>query len=68
MLLKPELVDATGPLQTCAGRAGGIDADIHATRDIFDDDETEYMLPLSMILLATIFSNSCPTLVNILVI
>ena len=44
MLLKPELVDAAGPLQTCAGRAGGIDAAIHAMRDIFDDDETEGML------------------------
>ena len=44
MLLKPELVEAAGPLQTCAGLAGGIDAAIHAMRDIFDDENTEGML------------------------
>ena len=29
-LLKPELVNATAPLQTCAGLSGGIEASIHA--------------------------------------
>ena len=43
-LLKPELVQATAPLQTCAGLAGGIEASIHAMRQMFMDENTEAIL------------------------
>ena len=43
-LLKSDLVDATAPLQTCAGIPGGIEASIHAMRRIFEDPETEAIL------------------------
>ena len=43
-VLKPELVDSTAPLQTCAGLKGGIEASIHAMRRIFDEPETEAIL------------------------
>ena len=43
-LLKPELVNATAPLQTCAGLSGGIEASIHAMRKIYEDEETEGIL------------------------
>ena len=43
-LIKPELVNATAPLQTCAGLSGGIEASIHAMRKIYDDEETEGIL------------------------
>jgi hypothetical protein len=44
MLLKPELVAVTAPLQTCAGLSGGIEASIHAMRRMFEDEETEAVL------------------------
>ena len=43
-LLKPELVAATAPLQTCAGIAGGIEASIHAMRRMYEDNNTEGIL------------------------
>ena len=43
-VLKPELVAATAPLQTYAGLAGGIEASIHAMRQIYEDEETEGIL------------------------
>ena len=43
-VLKPEMVRATAPLQTCAGLRGGIEASIHAMRQIFEDPETEAVL------------------------
>ena len=43
-LLKPELVAATAPLQTCAGLSGGIEASIHAMRRIYEDKDTEGIL------------------------
>ena len=43
-LVKPDLIDATVPLQTCAGVPGGIEASIHAMRKIFEDPETEGIL------------------------
>ena len=43
-LLKPDLVAATAPCQTCAGIPGGIEASIHAMRKIFNDAETEAVL------------------------
>ena len=36
--------DVTGALQLCAGQDAGIEAAIHAMRDIFIDDETEAIL------------------------
>ena len=36
-LLKPDLIEATSPLQTCAGLKGGIEASIHAMRRIYED-------------------------------
>ena len=36
-MLKPELVAATAPLQTCAGLTGGIEASIHAMRKMYED-------------------------------
>ena len=43
-LLKPELVSATAPTQTCAGIPGGIEASIHAMREMYDDPNTEGVL------------------------
>ena len=43
-LIRPDLIEATSPLQTCAGIAGGIEASIHAMRKIFEDSETEAIL------------------------
>ena len=43
-LLKPDLIEATAPLQTCAGLSGGIEASIHAMRLIYEDPATEGVL------------------------
>ena len=43
-LLKPELVNNTAPLQTCAGLEGGVEASIHALRRMYNDDNTEGIL------------------------
>lgn len=43
-LLKPGLVEATAPLQTCAGIPGGIEASIHAMRWMYEDPATEGIL------------------------
>ena len=43
-LFKPEIVEATAPLQTCAGLPGGIEASIHAMRRMWEDPETEAIL------------------------
>ena len=43
-LVKPDLVEATAPLQTCAGLSGGIEASIHAMRRIYEDPATEGVL------------------------
>ena len=42
--LKQELIDATCPIQVCAGVKGGIEAAIHALRQIYDDPETDGIL------------------------
>ena len=42
--LKPEISTSAGPLQTCAGTPGGIEAAIHAMNDIAEDNETEAIL------------------------
>ena len=43
-LLKPELVNATAPIQTCAGIPGGIEASIHAMRQLYECPTTEGIL------------------------
>ena len=42
--LKPELVNNTAPIQTCAGLPGGIEASINAVRQIYEDPATEGIL------------------------
>ncbi len=40
-LLQPDIVDASGPLQVCAGQECGCEAAIHAMRQAFRADEIE---------------------------
>jgi len=39
-LLKPEILAATAPLQASAGLQGGVEAAIHALREMYDDKDT----------------------------
>ena len=41
---KPDVVDASGSLQVCAGHKSGREAAIHEMRNIFDADDTEAVL------------------------
>ena len=41
---KPDVIDASGSLQVCAGHKSGSEAAIHAMRSIFDADETDAVL------------------------
>ena len=43
-VLKPELVNATAPLLTCAGLPGGIEASIHAVRRMYEEPSIEGLL------------------------
>ena len=43
-LIKPEVMSATAPLQACAGLQGGVEAAIHALRDIFEDTDSHGIL------------------------
>ena len=43
-VLKCEIQDAAGSLQTCSGVEAGIEAAVHAMRMTFDEEETEAML------------------------
>ena len=43
-ILRKDTQEASGILQTCCGLPGGIDAAIHATRQAFEDEETEAVL------------------------
>ena len=43
-ILKPELVNNIAPIQTCAGIPGGIEASIHAMRQIYEDRATQGIL------------------------
>ena len=40
-LIKPEIIEAVGPLQLSAGQEGGCEAACHAMRQLFDDDQSE---------------------------
>ena len=42
--IKENIVSAAGPLQTCAGLKSGIEASIHAMRQIFENEGTEALL------------------------
>ena len=41
---KPDVIDASGSLQVCAGHKSGSEDAIHAMRSIFDADETDAVL------------------------
>ena len=41
---KPDVIDASGSLQMCAGHKSGSEAAIHAMRNIFDADTTDAVL------------------------
>ena len=43
-LIKDDIITAAGPLQTCAGLKGGIEAAIHAMRQTYEKSDTEAML------------------------
>ena len=43
-VMKPELIESTGPIQVCAGLQGGIEAAIHAMRQIYEDESTDCIL------------------------
>ena len=43
-LLKPDILEASGCLQTCAGLEGGIEAAVHAMQEIFKSDECEAVI------------------------
>ena len=45
---KPDVIDASGSLQVCAGHKSGSEAAIHAMRSIFDADETDAVLLIEM--------------------
>ena len=42
--IRDDIIDAAGPLQTCAGLKSGIEASIHAMKDIFEEESTEALL------------------------
>ena len=42
--IKPEVIDAAGPLQLSAGQDGGAEAAVHAMRTLYEDDNCEGML------------------------
>ena len=43
-VIKDDITSAAGPLQTCTGIKAGIEAAIHAMRQVFEDAETEGIL------------------------
>ncbi len=43
-VVKQDIQDAVGPLQTCGGLKSGIEASIHATKDCWQDLNTEAVL------------------------
>lgn len=43
-VIKDDIIDAAGPLQTCSGLKSGIEAAVHAMRTTFEDNQTEAIL------------------------
>ncbi len=43
-VVKPDVMEASGSLQLCAGQPSGSEAAIHAMRNIFDADDTDAIL------------------------
>ena len=43
-IVSPDVEEAAGPLQVCAGQEGGCEAAVHAMRQIFEDSNTEAVL------------------------
>ena len=43
-VIKEDITEAAGPLQTCTGIKAGIEAAIHAMRQVFEDVDTEAIL------------------------
>ena len=41
---KPDVIDAGGSLQVCAGHNSGIEAAIHAIRELFEHDNSDAVL------------------------
>ena len=41
---KPEVIDASGSLQVCAGHKSGNEAAIHAMRELFEHDNSDAVL------------------------
>ena len=41
---REDIINAAGPLQTCAGLKSGIEASVHAMRRVFEKEETEALL------------------------
>ena len=44
ILLKSDITRAAGPLQACAGHKGGVEAAVHAMKEIFGDHETDAVI------------------------
>ena len=42
--VRKDVIEAAGPLQTCVGLKAGIEASIHAMREIYEEDSTEAVL------------------------
>ena len=43
-ILKPDLVGSTAPIQVCAGLQGGVEAAIHAMRQMYNDPDCDAVL------------------------
>ena len=43
-VIKEDIIEAVGPLQTCSGLKGGIEAAIYAMRRTYEDNATEALL------------------------
>ena len=40
-ILRDEIIQQAGSLQSCAGVKGGIEANIHAMKELYDDEESQ---------------------------
>ena len=75
-IIKPDILEAAGTLQLCAGQEAGCEAAVHALRAMFDDENTQGVLLIDA---SNAFNNLnrqtalhniqalCPTLATILI-